>query len=345
MSQNRNDPYDYKQLRKQIAWQREHHFDLQADVNWGAGIDFERFFLPVDHDAVAFPGANERQRKVLSQLMGLIVNATISEMEEVAGKLKSVAWRRVLNDFPVNPEMEELGELFFEEEEKHSQLFRKYNETFLKQTGIEANDLDRILPKAFGSSFQTAIKKNAEFGGHAFWWVVALVEEVAVLIYQQMYRHRRKVDPLFYQIHRKHFEEESKHTQYAFMMLQIINDKCHTLKDHTFKRTDLLFSEVFSTSWVLSELHKIFEVESLKDKHPFFMELSTCLPLLKQMPASEVVRRLFISAPYISLILNRNYHQLSLASAVQHKALKFYYPKPKLSETIVELERLWKTAG
>ncbi len=45
-------------------------------------------------------------------------------------------------------------------------------------------------------------------GGHAFWWVVAVVEEVALLIYQAVYRHRKQMDPLFYQIHRKHFEEE-----------------------------------------------------------------------------------------------------------------------------------------
>lgn len=338
------DPYDHNFLRHQIKWQSDHHFDLDNDIDWKSGINREAFFLPVDMDAIAFPGATEAQRRTLSQLMGLIVNSTISEMEVVANKLKNVAWRRILSEYPVNPEMITLGEMFFDEEAKHAKLFQNYLDVFMKQEGIDPQDLDVILPKAFGSTFQSAIRKNAQWGGHAFWWVVAMVEEVSVLIFQQLFRHRKNIDPLFYQIHRKHFEEESKHTHYAFMMLEVINDKCQGPKRSFFKKTDLMFSEIFSTVWVMSELHKIFQVEKLRGKHPFFDELADCLPLMRQLSWPELVKKLFVSAPYVSLILNKNYHHLSLQSAKDHRALHLRYPKPKLADTVVSLEKLWKAS-
>ncbi len=54
-------------------------------------------------------------------------------MEDVANKIRGVAWRDVLDAYPVNPEMYALGEQFFEEEAKHAQLFRRYNDLFCEQ--------------------------------------------------------------------------------------------------------------------------------------------------------------------------------------------------------------------
>jgi hypothetical protein len=322
------DIHDYERLRQQLADQKKHVWDIDRDIPWELGVDTNRFFLPLDDDSVAFPGANPKQRRALSQLMGVIVNTTISEMEDVAHKIRDVAWRQVLDQYPVNPEMYHLGEQFFEEEAKHAQLFRRYNDLFCEASEVDPHDLAKIVPSAYGAMFQKAIRANANAGGHAFWWVVAVVEEVALLIYQNMYRHRRDMDPLFYQIHRKHFEEESRHTNYAFMMLELIRQKNKNALQKLHLKVDLIYSEVFSSYWVVSELSKIKEVKKLAHKNEFFATLASCLPLMEKLSKRELVSRLFLSAPYISLILNHNHHSLSKQSATKHGAWQFKHPRP-----------------
>ncbi len=327
------DPLDHVTLRQQIVAQRQHAWDLEADIQWQQGIDRSRFFLPLDREAVAFPGASAEQSLVLSQLLGLIVNATVAEMETVAHKFRDVAWADVLRSYPVNPEMVELGDLFFAEEAKHAKIFGRYNQLFCQTTGIDPQTLKKILPQAYGSAFQKAILRNAKAGGHAFWWVVSVVEEESVLIYQQMYRHRRSIDPLFYEIHRRHFEEEARHANYAFLMLELIHRRVQGMGRRVHKLMDLFYSEVFSTSWILAELHRVMQVTKLKHEHEFFAVLASCVPLLRAMPPGELIRRLFVSAPYISSILNRRYHKHTMATARRHRAIGLLYPKPKVVDT------------
>jgi hypothetical protein len=340
-----SDPFDHLALRKQLDFQREHVFDLEHDLNWQEPIDLGRFFLPIDDEAIAFPGANADQRLVLSQLLGLVINNTISEMEDVANKLKHVAWRQILDEFPVNPEMEALGEQFFAEEMKHAELFRRFQAKFCAQTGIDPDDLRQIMPQAYGSTFQTAIRKNAELGGHAFWWVVAIVEEVSVLIYQQLYRTRKELDPLYYQVQRRHFEEESRHTSYAFLMLELIRRRSRNFRQKMHQRFDLVYSELFSTTWVVAELERIFTVRKLAKKHDFFARLNTCLPLIEKLSVAELARRLFISAPYISSVLNPRYHKLTPMTAAKHDALMFPYPVPKPALLFAAAKDIWQPAN
>lgn len=325
----RADPFDFAALRQQIQWQRTRAFDLERDIAWEKGIDLSRSFLPLDHDAIAFPGATESQRIALSQYLGLVINGTISEMEAVIHKLKDVAWHSVLRSYPVNPEMFELGELFFDEEVKHSRMFGRYNEHFCKASGVEARDLDVLLPKAFGSYFQKAIIANARTGGHAFWWLVASAEEVSIEIYRNIHRHASEMDPLYHQIHKRHLEDESRHRNYAFLMLSLIEARDGSLARWFHRKTDLLFAQAFCTGWVVAELTKVFEVKRLASRHPFFETLASCLPLLRQVPPLDLARRLFVTAPYISLVLNTKNHRHTSAAAVESKVLRFPFPTPR----------------
>jgi hypothetical protein len=329
--------FDHKALRAQVLRQKKHAWDLSKDINWGQGIDPKRYLLPLDNDAVAFPGASAEQKLALSQLLGLIINSTIAEMEDVITKLRTTAWENILRSYPVNPEMWELGELFFEEETKHSLAFSQYNQIFCQSQGINRESLDLILPKAYGSLFLKAIVKNAKWGGHAFWWVVAAVEEVSIEIYREMNRHRSTIDPLYFEVHFKHMEEESRHHNYAFLMLEIINRRDPGLFSTFHKKTDLLIAQIFSTGWVIAELNKVFEAKRFKNEHPFFETIASCAPLLKNLPPHELARRLFISAPYISLVLNTGHHRLTSASAQRHHAFSIPFPSPSAVETFAPI--------
>lgn len=324
--------FDYGALAAQAARQRKYAWDLERGVQWSLGVDTSKPFLPLDADNLLFPGANAEQKLALSQLIGLIINSTISEMESVINKLRHVAWEAPLRQFSVNPEMWELGELFFIEENKHALAFARFNELFCKTEGIDPELMDRLLPKAFGSLFLKAIISNAKSGGHAFWWVVAAVEEVSLELFKDIHAARHIVDPLFYEVHKKHMEEEQRHHNYAFLMLELIERRSFTLKRLLHRKTDLLFGQLFSTGWVIAELNKIFLAKDFASRHPFFEVISSCLPLIRQISTADLIKRLFVSAPYISLVLNTKNHPLTSRMAVTHRAFNFPFPQPNIQQ-------------
>ena len=336
----RANPFDYVQLREQIRWQKERSWDLDKDIDWKMGIDPAKFLLPLDQENIAFPGASPEQRLALSQYLGLVINGTIAEMEGVIHKLRDVAWAEILRQYPVNPEMWELGELFFDEETKHARMFGRYNVLFCQALGIDEGALHALLPKAFGSFFQKAIIANARAGGHAFWWLVAAAEEVSIEIYRQIHKHRAGMDPLYHLIHKRHLEDESKHRNYAFLMLELIEARNAGVRTYFHRKTDLLFAQAFSTGWVIAELSRVFESRKLQKVHPFFKRLASCLPLVRKVSRLELVRRLFVTAPYISLVLNTRNQPLTTGAAEEQKVLKFPFPKPHPAR--VEVQRRWK---
>ena len=298
------DPLDYETLERQAKLQRRLAWDLERDIPWEMGVDPGRPFLPLDDWGIAFPGASAEQRLALSQFMGLVVNATISEMEDALPKLRQAGWQRLLDEYPVNPELRDLGELFFAEEAKHARAFSRYLTEFCHATGVARKDLDALLPKAFGSAFQRRIQANALAGGHAFWWVVASVEEVSIAIFQQMLRHRQELDPLYFHLHRRHLEEESRHANYAVLMLSLVQRKPASVRDFLHRKADFVLAEIAGGPWVVTELYKFFGVRRLRGAHPFFDVLASCIPLYERLPKPALVRRLFFAAPYVSWLLN-----------------------------------------
>jgi hypothetical protein len=304
------DPFDHAELAKHLKLQQKSAWDLETCVDWSIGVDRTKILLPLDESSIAFPGASDEQNLALSQLMGLIVNSTISEMEDCLPRLKKHAWDNVLREYPVGPELRELGEQFFAEEAKHAAAFKKYLDVFCEQLSLDPDDLDTILPKAFGSHFQSAVIANARSGGRAFWWVVSNVEEVSINIFQELFRFRSSVDPLFFNLHRRHLEEESRHANYAYLMLALMDYRRLGVRGWWHRKADFSWAQLVAMPWVISELHKFFKVRDLRHKNPFFDVLASCIPLYESLPLMERVRRMFIAAPYVSWILNPNYREM-----------------------------------
>ena len=334
-------PYNAEELANQIHLQKRNAWDLMDDIPWHLAVDESKYLLPIDDEALAFPGASAEQRLALSQWMGLVVNTTISEMEDALPKLKFTGWEKVLRNYPANPELWEVGELFFEEEAKHSRAFTKYLELFCLSHGIEKAELDTLLPKAFGSFFQKSISFNADTGGHAFWWVVASVEEVSIRIFQQLLRVRKEVDPLFYQLHKRHLEEESRHANYAYLMLNLIKHQPMTLRGLLHRKTNFLIAQIVGGPWVMAELMKFFNVKKLKNKHPFFEVLHSCIPLYEKLSMQQKVSRVFVGAPYISWLMNPTWKENQNFYAKELSVIQC--PFPKLNETELHVEQKVET--
>lgn len=322
------DPLDYETLRRQVRLQQKLAWDIDEDIPWSLGVDKSKPFLPLDDDAIAFPGASAEQELALSQFMGLVVNSTVSEMEDALPRLKSAGWARLLQEYPVNPELEELGELFFDEEAKHSRAFSRYIDLFCNAVNVDRRDLDSLLPKAFGSVFQKSIATNAQTGGHAFWWVVAQVEEVSIAIYHQILRHKGEIDPLYFQLHRRHLEEESRHANYAFLMLNLVKLKPPTIAERIHRKADFILAQVAGAPWVITELYKFFDVKKFKGTHPFFDTLASCIPLFEKMTKAQLVHRMFIAAPYVSWLLNPTWRKMHHEPARTLGAIVPPFPAP-----------------
>lgn len=327
------DPLDEVSLRNQIRSQKTHAWDLDTSLAWGKGIDLAKPFLPLDADAIAFPGISNEQRLALSQMVGLIVNKAIAETESVIHKLREVAWQRSLRQFPANPELEELGHLFFEEELKHSAAFNRYNDLFCKEVGLDREVLDGLLPKVWGTLFMKGIFANARAGGTAFWWIVASVEEVSIETYKELHPWREGVDPLYLQLHLRHLEEESRHRNYAFLMLDIMGRQPSSLRRRITSKADLLLAQGLSTTWVIGEMNKALGVKKFAHLHPWLSTVASCLPHMKAVSLPSLMKKMFVTAPFLSVMLNMRYHEQTIQTAHNQGVWSFPFPAPHADET------------
>lgn len=321
-------PDDEQALRRILERQQKRAFDLEKSIDWAPPIALNRYFVPLDHDNVAFPDAKPAQRLVLSQFLGLVVAQTFSEMETALVQAKDLIWKTSLEKFPVNPEFQALGEQFFAEEEKHSRMFRRYLEKFAAQTGVAKADLDSILPTVSGTILQTTLKLNSVYGGHALWWVLTLVEEVSILIFKQIKPFRDKIDPLYFEIHLQHFAEEVRHSPYSYWMLEHLYKRDRSLAGMVFRKTDLALAQALEIVWALSSLTRIRNVARLRAAHPFYATLQDCIPLMRNLSPVEIIRRLFVTAPFISLLLNPKNHDDMQGLITRIRALQIPTPQP-----------------
>lgn len=322
-------PEDEAALQRALKTQKKLSWDIEKDFDWSGGADLSRYFVPLDSDNLVFPEATPSQRLAISQFLGLVIAQTFAEMETVLVSAKELVWRRHLKLYPVNPEFEQLGEQFFDEEEKHARMFRRYLAVFAKQTGIDEEELRQILPTVTGSVLHRALKLNSQWGGHALWWVLTLVEEVSIHIFKQMQPHRARLDPLYYSLHRRHFEEEVRHSPYSYWMLEHLHKRDKRLASLFFRKTDLLLAQSLETAWTLSSLSRIRSAVWLRKKHPFYAELASCLPQLIRLGPIEVIRRLFVSAPFVSLMLNFHHHRDYEGLIAKLRAVHLPTPLPR----------------
>src|SRR4029077_8855052 len=70
------------------------------------------------------------------------------------------------------------------------------------------------------------------------------------------------------------------------------------------RKTDLAVAQVLEVFWAVSSLSRILHVRTLRRKHPFYETLASCVPLLLNLTPLDRLRKLFVEAPFVSLLLN-----------------------------------------
>lgn len=318
--------YDEAALSNLLKMQRENGWDLEDSIEWSTAIDLNKPLVALDEGALFFPGASQEERLVVSQMMGLIIASTICEMEECLVRVRKVAFENVVKRYPVSPEFIELGEQFFAEEVKHSQAFRRYMTLFAHATGVDLNDLKSVLPQIEKSKTEWLLKKNLETGGSAFWWIVAEVEQEFLLLYNTLSPFKSLIEPLYFDLHRKHFEEEARHAPFPFLMLELLLTRDKSFKGYVHSKSDLMISQLVQTFWTAHSLTRIKAIRKLADKHPFYASLARMQILLEDQPKARTFWKFFTSAPYVSSLVNPNHHKKFLRFAEKMGAMSIPFP-------------------
>ncbi len=308
------DIFDECKLSRQLHIQKRLAWDLEKRIPWSLGIDLSAPLLPVGNFHTILPKLTAEQHLVLSQLIGLIVASTISQLEQVAFDLKGPTWESVLNRFPVNPEMYDLGSQFFKEEQKHSVVFNRYLALFADAVNVDPEDFMKLLPQGHSSFAKKVYALNSNLGGMAMWWLIAAVEEESLAIFRQMQPHQSTLDPLYYQIHRAHFEEELRHKSYATLMLNLFDEFASVTCRLVFQKLDFMLAECLNLTWTLSQLVKLKGFRKIRHHHPFFKTLESLLDVIGERSPLQLLHVLRNETPFISnhLQLGRYDHIQSL---------------------------------
>ena len=315
--------YDEKKILSYLKKQKKHAWSLESDFSWSSDIDFSKEFVPLPDNFILTPHINENQKILVSQLVGLMINSSICELEGALERSKRQCWTDVINQYPVSPEFEALGENFFVEEKKHSDAFEIFLEKFANQTNVSVQELKSILPTLNESKIEKLFRMNSYLGGKALWMVVAAVEEESIEVYKQMKPHKQDIDPLYFELHQKHFEEETRHASFAFLMLELLEERTSTPVKMLSRQLDYILSEVLQVSWILGELMKVVHLEKLKNRHPFYKGLSELIPVIENFTFTDVLKSLFNDAPFISLILRPGLNKHLSDYLDEQKSLRF----------------------
>ncbi|PKL76761.1 MAG: hypothetical protein CVV27_08620 [Candidatus Melainabacteria bacterium HGW-Melainabacteria-1] len=327
--------FDELELERRLNIQQSRAWDLEKDFPWAGGIDLGKPFAALDRQALFFPQADAQQRVIISQYLGLVVASIISEFEVILMRLKKPAWDIPSKAYPVNPEFLALGEEFFVEEQKHSLAFERFIKMFAEEVGVSYPELLSTLPRFNYQYLDALYSVNALLGGMGVWWMVAAVEEMSILIYLDLRKHQAELDPLYLTLHRRHYEEETRHASFAFMMLELLQSRNQQLHAKLLKKTDFMVNELLSINWLLGETVTCLpNILRLRKRHPFFAQLARLFPLIMQHNPMQMVKDIFTTAPYVSLLMNpADYPQVS-KSLQQHRIMSLFQNRRQSYELV-----------
>jgi hypothetical protein len=323
--------YQEETLARMVALQKRHAWDLEASIDWKRRIDLARPLVPLDDDAILFPGASQEERLAISQMMGLLIATCIHEMEECLIRLRRECWDAPRERTPISPEFKELGELFFEEELKHSAAFRRYTERYAEECGLEPADLESILPKIRGSKAEQVLRLHLRSGGQSFWWIVALVEQEFLQLYHSFRPFRDQLEPLYFEIHERHFEEEARHVSFPYLMIELARARQSGPIAMLHSRSDFAFAQIVQSLWAMMSLRRLKEVRRIAHRHPILRALAEALPKLESLPSHRALWKVFTSAPYVSSLVNPFWHPKTLKTAQDGGAIVIPFPAPEKS--------------
>ena len=318
---------DPDRMRAVVARMRRNAWDLDRDFAWDAPIDVDKPLLPLAQIDRVFPGLDDDERLVLSQLFGLVVAQMFSDAEQFLNKTREQLWGEFERLFAGYPALLELGTQFFDEERKHAEMFRRYITAWLVARGLDVERFFAEQPR-FSESWQhRVILRNAARGGLAFWWIVLLAEEESPLIYRHLEDAPDDIEPLYLQIHRKHFEEEARHATFAYTAMAYLADRLHGLEGARRRRTDVMLAQTMQISFMAEAI--VRRQRNLPDPtiHPWIAVVVRAMTKVGRLPARHLFRVFFREPTLIGPFMNYRFHKNMVEMATTRRLWSLPLPR------------------
>lgn len=318
----------HQTLKRKIQVQSAHAWDLENDIPWELGVNFEKDLLPSTSKEHIIPECTDQEATAFSQALGLITAAAIAEHEKILVEMKKDFYHDVLKRHDVCEDFKTLGEMFFEDEAKHSSAFNRYIDLYANHLNVTPEELRSILPiHQKGSLSSFLFKANASLGGMAFWWTVAITEEYSMAIYRLMRPMQKEIDPLYFAIHKLHYEEEVRHASFAQAMINLYRGHKASLWIKMLRKVDFVISDVIEKCWMMAQYKRFTKVSKYKDRHPFFQTLSIAMEKVNKMPLHKRLRVLMSNTDFLSLAIRPESHKNIQEEIKKSRALVFSFPK------------------
>jgi hypothetical protein len=312
-------------LMRRKAW------DLDRDLAWDTPIDTTKPLLPLAQIERMFPGLVADERLVLSQLFGLVVAQIFSDAECFLNKTRELLWGDFTRLFDGHPALLELGTQFFDEERKHAEMFRRYITLWLGARGLDPQRFFDEQPR-FSESWQhRVILRNAARGGLAFWWIVLLAEEESPLIYRHLEDAPDDIEPLYLQIHRKHFEEEARHATFAYTAMAYLADGLSGPRGAVRRRADIVLAQVMQMSFMAQAIWRRRRTMPDPSVHPWIATVVAAMRKVERLPARHLFRVFFREPTIMGPFLNYRFHR-NMVEMVATRRL-WSLPLPRVDAT------------
>jgi predicted metal-dependent hydrolase len=191
---------------------------------------------------------------------------------------------------------------FFLEEAIHASAFQRYLDMAATELNLTKAELASFLPKYKRNSLPGILYAlEARLGGKAIWWTVAATEEESIRLFQKIASHKKTTDPLFFELNRLHFLEESRHSSFSYKML-----KSHS--SSPVKKFSYVTSRILQTIWLYHELKQFRKVKQFAYRHPILFKISRLVEKVEALTFREKIRLFMHEISYTKMMTRPEEH-------------------------------------
>jgi hypothetical protein len=235
-------------------------------------VDCGRRFLPEQFSPLYYTPSylvlTERQRLRYNQLQALYFNEQIIFFETAIGRPVLEALLR--DSLP--PELRKGLRQFLEEEQQHTEMFRRLNQQCAPQFYGAGYFYFIQLPRAWTVALRWATGRPRYFP--MFFWLMFLQEERSLFYSRRVISQREELEPHFVKAHRTHLSDEVGHVRWDEELIEVLWRRANP-----FLRQ--VNAELFS--WMLGEFFNAPKRAQLSVVHELVREFPTLRELEPEM--------------------------------------------------------------
>jgi hypothetical protein len=237
-----------------------------------ASVDYGKRFLPEEFSPLYYTPSyrvlTEAQRLRYNQLQALYFNEQIIFFETAIG-------RRVLEALlreSLPPQLTKGLRQFLEEEQQHTEMFRRLNQHCAPQFYGAGHFYFIQLPRAWMAALSWATQHPRFFP--MFLWLMLLQEERSLFYSRRVIAQREELEAHFVKTHRTHLSDEVGHVRWDEELIEALWHRANPL----LRKVN---AELFS--WMLGEFFNAPKRAQLRVVHELAREFPTLRELVPKM--------------------------------------------------------------